>query len=58
VQGLERCDSIERRGGGTARCTVPAAVWLRHGGLGDLECSHGSGLEPAVTVESVTPGDT
>lgn len=33
VQGLESCGGIERRGGETARGTVPAAVWLRHGEL-------------------------
>lgn len=33
VQGLEGRGGIERVGGEAARCTVPAAVWLRHGGL-------------------------
>ena len=52
VQGLESCGGIERGGGETARCTVAAVVWLRHGDLRDLECSYGSCLEPADAVES------
>jgi hypothetical protein len=52
VQGLKSCGSIERRSGETARCTVPAVAWLRHGDLGDLECSHGCCFEAADAVES------
>jgi hypothetical protein len=51
VQGLEGRGGIERAGGETPRCTIPAVVWLRHGDLGELECSHGSRPEPADKVE-------